>query len=73
MFQMMKIKVIFIRSVRPHDFPDMMNSLVVTVCLLASLTNAFQEVSSPEYIARTAAEKSEIIWSNVLVRNGVKK
>merc|ERR1712142_1276069 len=45
---------------------DMMNSLVVTVCLLASLTNAFQEVSSPEYIARTAAEKSEIIWSNVL-------
>merc|ERR1712154_632213 len=45
---------------------DMMNSLVVTVCLLASLTNAFQEVSSPEYIALTAAEKSEIIWSNVL-------
>merc|ERR1712168_1532874 len=45
---------------------DMMKLLVATVCLLASLTNAFQEVSSPEYIARTAAEKSEIIWSNVL-------
>merc|ERR1712045_1062801 len=45
---------------------DMMNSLVATVCLLASLTNAFQEVSSPEDIALTAAQKSEIIWSNVL-------
>jgi len=27
---------------------------------------AFQEVSSAEYIALTAAEKSEIIWSNVM-------
>merc|ERR1719219_1598719 len=34
------------------------------VCLTGA--RAFQEVSSPEYIALTAAEKSEIIWNNVM-------
>jgi len=43
-----------------------MKSIVLTVCFLATLTTAFREVSSPEYIALSAAEKSEIIWSNVL-------
>ena len=44
----------------------MMKLPVLTVCLLVSLTDAYQEVSSPEYISLTAAEKNEIIWSNVL-------
>ena len=26
----------------------------------------FDEVSSPEYIAKTAAEKSDIIWANLM-------
>ena len=26
----------------------------------------YEEVSSPEYIAKTAAEKSDIIWSNLI-------
>merc|ERR1712018_1108930 len=44
---------------------DKMKFLLFTGFLVC-LTNAFQEVSSPEYIALSAAEKSEIIWSNVL-------
>merc|ERR1712018_812622 len=44
---------------------DKMKFLLFTGFLVC-LTNAFQEVSSPEYIALTAAQKSEIIWSNVL-------
>merc|ERR1711953_465071 len=44
----------------------MMKLPALTVCLLVSLTNAYQEVNSPEYISLTAAEKNEIIWSNVL-------
>ena len=43
-----------------------MKSIVLTVCFLATLTTAFREVSSPEYIALSAAEKSEIIWNNVM-------
>merc|ERR1719266_965488 len=41
---------------------------VLAISLLVCLTGAtaFQEVSSPEYIALTAAEKSEIIWTNVM-------
>ena len=39
-------------------------SISLLVCLRGA--TAFQEVSSPEYIALTAAEKSEIIWSNVM-------
>ena len=44
-----------------------MNALLA-ISLLVCLTGAtaFQEVSSAEYIALTAAEKSEIIWSNVM-------
>ena len=36
--------------------------LVLTVgsCL------GYEEVSSPEYIAKTAAEKSDIIWANLM-------
>ena len=26
----------------------------------------YEEVSSPEYIAKTAAEKSDIIWANLM-------
>merc|ERR1712045_850735 len=44
---------------------DKMKFLLFTGFLVC-LTNAFQEVSSPEDIALTAAQKSEIIWSNVL-------
>merc|ERR1712055_609589 len=44
---------------------DKMKSLLLTG-FLVSLSNAFQEVSSPEYIALPAAQKNEIIWSNVL-------
>ena len=44
----------------------MINSALLAVSFLVCLTHAFQEVSSPEYVAKTAAEKSEIIWSNVL-------
>ena len=41
---------------------------VLAISLLVCLTGAtaFQEVSSSEYIALTAAEKSEIIWANVM-------
>ena len=44
-----------------------MNAMLA-ISLLVCLTGAtaFQEVSSPEYIALTAAEKSEIIWRNVM-------
>ena len=44
-----------------------MNALLA-ISLLVCLTGAqaFQEVSSAEYIALTAAEKSEIIWNNVM-------
>merc|ERR1712038_1171499 len=45
---------------------DMINSALLAVSFLVCLTHAFQEVSSPEYIALTAAEKSEIIWNNVM-------
>jgi len=39
----------------------------VTLLLLsASLSRGYEEVSSPEYIAKTAAEKTEIIWANVM-------
>merc|ERR1711997_485510 len=46
---------------------EIMNA-VLAISLLVCLTGAtaFQEVSSPEYIALTAAEKSEIIWTNVM-------
>merc|ERR1712165_208928 len=46
---------------------DVMNALLA-ISLLVCLTGAqaFQEVSSAEYIALTAAEKSEIIWNNVM-------
>jgi len=44
---------------------DKMKSLLLTG-FLVSLSNAFQEVSSPEYISLPAAQKNEIIWSNVL-------
>ena len=47
--------------------PDIMNAILAT-SLLVCLTGAgaYQEVSSSEYIALTAAEKSEIIWKNVM-------
>merc|ERR1719361_3000376 len=44
----------------------MINSALLAVSFLVCLTHAFQEVSSPEYVAKTAAEKSEIIWANVM-------
>ena len=34
--------------------------------LIASSCLGYEEVSSPEYIALTAAKKSEIIWANVM-------
>ena len=34
--------------------------------LTASSCLGFEETSSPEYIAKTAAEKSDIIWANVM-------
>ena len=34
--------------------------------LIASSCLGYEEVSSPEYIAKTAAEKSDIIWANLM-------
>ena len=34
--------------------------------LTAGSCLGFDEVSSPEYIAKTAAEKSDIIWANLM-------
>ena len=64
---MRKIKIIFIREITACYSSLIMNALLA-ISLLVCLTGAtaFQEVSSPEYIALTAAQKSEIIWSNVM-------
>lgn len=41
--------------------------LISSVLLLfASSCLGYEEVSSPEYIAKTAAEKSDIIWANLM-------
>jgi len=39
---------------------------VILLLFSASLSSGFEEVSSPAYIAKTAAEKNEIIWANVM-------
>merc|ERR1712025_1341082 len=39
---------------------------VILLIFSASLSSGFEEVSSPVYIAKTAAEKNEIIWANVM-------
>ena len=39
---------------------------VILLFFSASLSSGFEEVSSPVYIAKTAAEKNEIIWANVM-------
>jgi len=39
---------------------------VTLLVIAASLSHGFEEVSSPEYIAKTASEKSDLIWANVM-------
>jgi len=39
---------------------------VTLLVIAASLSHGAEEVSSPEYIAKTASEKSDLIWANVM-------
>jgi len=39
---------------------------VTLLVIAASLSHGYEEVSSPEYIAKTASEKSDLIWANVM-------
>jgi len=44
----------------------MIQTSVTLLVLAASLSHGAEEVSSPEYIAKTASEKSDLIWANVM-------
>jgi len=39
---------------------------VTLLVIASSLSHGAEEVSSPEYIAKTASEKSDLIWANVM-------